>query len=189
MLHKLLLALVCLTMSSPAWAGFRIAMGIGLGETEASNEITDKEGPFVTLVSMDYLLNSRNLMGLEHIRSMSLSPMSTSMSFTGLYYAYYLNAIPTPYVSAEKLGPEEIVFRDLGFFVGMGAGLAQSNNLPDAKGKTSNAAGLYVSPRVGAELQLTRNLGARGQFLMATTIVGTGAITSMSLLGSFFWCF
>lgn len=186
---KNLLTAVCILVSSTSWAGFRISGGLGLGQTETSNEITDTEGPFVTLVSMDYLLDSKNMVGLEHIRSLSLSPMSTSMSFTGIYYSYYLNAIPTPYVPAEKLGPEEIVYRDLGFFVGVGVGIAGSNNLPDEKGKTSNAAGFYLSPRVGADLQLTRTLGARGQLLIATTMMGTGTISATSLLGSLFWCF
>jgi hypothetical protein len=186
---KILCAFICASLSSPAWAGFRIAAGLGLGQTEASNEITETEGPFVTLISMDYLLDSKNMVGLEHIRSLSLSPMSTSMSFTGIYYSYYLNAIPTPYVSADKLGPEEIVYRDFGFFVGVGFGIAGSNNLPDENGKTSNAAGFYLSPRVGADLQLTRTMGARGQLLIATTMMGTGTISATSLLGSLFWSF
>lgn len=184
-----LLNLLCATLAAPAWAGFRIAAGLGLGQTQASNEITETEGPFATLFTADYVVDSKNLVGLEHMRSLSLSPMSTSMSFTGLYYSYYWNAIPTPYVTADKLDPEEIVFRDIGYFVGMGLGMAQSNNLPDAKGLTSNTAGFYVSPRIGGDLQLTRKMGARGELIMGMTLMGTGTISSTALVGSLFWCF
>lgn len=183
------LLLFTMLAASSSQAGFRVSAGLGLGDTQTKNEISQSEGPFTNLFTVDYLLTSRQMVGIEHLRSLSLSPMSTSMSFTGLYYSYYWNAVPTPYVSVDKLNPEEIVFRDIGYFVGVGIGVAQSNNLPDASGDTSNAAGFYFSPRIGGEIQLTRSLGARGQFIMAMTTVGTGSISSASLVGSLFWCF
>ena len=190
MLRKLImLNILCAALATPALAGFRVSVGGGLGQTQASNEITETEGPFTSLVTMDYVITSRQMVGLEHLRSVSLSPMSTSMSFTGIYYSYYMNAIPTPYVSVDKIDSEEIVFRDIGYFVGMGIGMAQSNNLPDADGKTSNSAGFYISPRVGGDFQLTRSLGARGELIIANTTMGTGTIMSTSLVGSLFWCF
>lgn len=187
--NLVLLNTFCALLAAPAWAGFRVSLGGGLGQTQSSNEITETEGPFTSLFSVDYVLTSRQMVGLEHLRSVSLSPMSTSMSFTGIYYSYYFNAIPTPYVSVDKIDSEEIVFRDIGYFVGMGLGMAQSNNLPDENGKTSNAAAFYISPRAGGDFQLTRNLGARGEFIIANTMMGTGTITSTSLVGSLFWCF
>jgi hypothetical protein len=78
---------------------------------------------------------------------------------------------------------------DSRYFWGTGVGIAQSANLPDAQGKTSNAAGFYLSPRVGADLQLTNRMGARGEFIMATTVIGTGTIMSMSLAGSLYFSF
>jgi hypothetical protein len=191
MLHKLIfthILIYTLTLSS-AWAGFRASMGLGLGQTKTSNEITDTEGPFTTLFTVDYVLNSRQLVGLEHLRSLSLSPTSTSMSFTGIYFNYYLNAIPTPNISVDRLDPGEVVFRDIGYFIGAGIGLGQSNNLPDAKGKTSNSAGVYLSPRIGADIQLTKSLGARSEVIMATSMIGTGSLASTSWVASLFWCF
>ncbi|MBO9666183.1 MAG: hypothetical protein J7501_05165 [Bdellovibrio sp.] len=181
--------LLLIGFNPQAQAGFRLAGGLGLGSTTTSNEISEDEGPLTTLITVDFVYHSKLLMGFEHLRSLSMSPMATSNSFSGLFFQWYLNAIPTPYVSAEKLDPNEIVFRDVGFFYGMGMGIGQSNNLPDENGKTSNAAGFYISPRVGADLQLTDKLGARGEFIMAMTTIGTGNITSMSLVGSLFWCF
>ena len=174
---------------SPALANLRFAAGGGLGNTQTKNEISEAEGPFTILFTVDYVYSSKNMIGFEHLRSLSLSPASTSISFTGVYWSYYLNDIPTPYMSVDRLNSEDIIYRNIGYFVGAGLGLGQSNNLPDASGKTSNAAGFYLSPRAGADLQLTKNLGARGEVVMATTLMGTGNLSSFSMIGSLYFGF
>ncbi|WP_413557683.1 hypothetical protein [Bdellovibrio sp. HCB209] len=191
MLRKLGLPLFVLMMSlSPlAQAGFRVSGGLGLGSTTTSNEISEDEGPLTTLITVDYVYHSKLLLGFEHLRSLSMSPPATSNSFSGLFFQWYWNAVPTPYLKAESLDTNEIIFRDIGYFWGAGFGIGQSNNLPDAQGKTSNAAGFYLSPRVGADLQLTGRMGVRGEFIMAMTTIGTGSMSSMSLVGSLFYSF
>ncbi|WP_413293370.1 hypothetical protein ACLSU7_18470 [Bdellovibrio sp. HCB185ZH] len=190
LLRSLLLSLVFTFAALPAaHAGFRVAGGLGLGTTSTSNEISEDEGPMTMLISVDYVYHSKLLLGFEHLRSLSMSPPASSNSFSGLYFQWYWNAVPTPYVTADKLNTNEIVFRDIGYFWGTGVGIAQSANLPDAQGKTSNAAGFYLSPRVGADLQLTNRMGVRGEFIMATTVIGTGQIMSMSLAGSLYFSF
>ncbi|UYL07585.1 hypothetical protein B9G69_011065 [Bdellovibrio sp. SKB1291214] len=172
-----------------AYAGFRVAGGVGLGSTTTSNEISEDEGPLTMLISVDYVYHSKLILGFEHLRSLAMSPPASSNSFSGLYFQWYWNAVPTPYIKADNLKTDEIVFRDIGYFWGTGVGIAQSANLPDAQGKTSNAAGFYLSPRVGADLQLTNRMGVRGEFIMATTVIGTGSVSSMSLLGSIYFSF
>jgi hypothetical protein len=190
LLRSLLLsALITFALVPAAHAGFRVSGGLGLGSTTTSNEISEDEGPLTMLISVDYVYHSKLILGFEHLRSLSMSPPATSNAFSGLYFQWYWNAVPTPYLTADKMNTNEIVFRDIGYFWGTGVGIAQSANLPDAEGKTSNAAGFYLSPRVGADLQLTGKMGARGEFIMATTMIGTGTITSMSLVGSLYFSF
>lgn len=172
-----------------AHADFRLSLGGGLGSTSTTNEFQKDEGPFVQSFTLEFLRHSRLILGVEHLRSLNMSPLATSISFTGAFFRYYLNAAPTPYVSSDNVLHNEIILRDISFFVGTGMGFAQSSLPVNEDNQTANAAGIYLSPRGGAEMSLTRHLGARGELMVATTLIGTGNITSVSLLGSLFYTF
>lgn len=172
-----------------AYAGFRITGGLGLGSTTSKNEVPQSEGPLTDIFTIESVIHSRLIVGAEHLRSFNLSPMSTGISFTGIFFRNYLNSVPTPYYSSDAAPYNLIVTRDLSFFTGVGIGIAQSSLLPDADGKSSNAAGFYLSPRAGSELYLTRSLGIRGELMIAMTVVGKGNINSVSLIGSLFYSF
>lgn len=191
MLHKIFIFLftICLVKPPLANASMRISGGLGLGSSETSNEITESEGPLTQKYSVEFIYHSKLIMGVEHIRSFSLTPMSTAISFSGVFAQWYLSSVPTPYVSAEEALTNQISFRDLGYFVGMGVGLGQSARLPNESGKSSNAAGLYISPTVGLDLQLTKSFGLRSALLIALSVVGSGNLSSFSLVESVYWGF
>lgn len=184
----LILFTICLS-SLQALAGFRITGGLGLGSTTSKNEVPQSEGPLTDIFTIESIIHSRLIIGAEHLRSFNLSPMSTGISFTGVFFRNYLNSVPTPYYSSDAVPYNFIVTRDLSFFTGVGIGIAQSSLLPDADGKSSNAAGFYLSPRAGSELYLTKSLGIRGELMIAMTVVGKGNINSVSLIGSLFYSF
>ena len=117
------------------------------------------------------------------------SGLSTSIGYTGLLARFYLNAAPVPLYKVENLKTTDLSYRDYSVFLAIGGGFAQSSSLPDPDGKSSNAAGLYVSPRVGVEYQLGSSLGARGEFLVATTLIGKGNLTTMSLGAGIYYFF
>jgi hypothetical protein len=105
LLRSLLLSLLVTFAALPAaHAGFRVAGGLGLGSTTTTNEISEDEGPLTMLISVDYVYHSKLLLGFEHLRSLSMSPPASSNSFSGLYFQWYWNAVPTPYVTADIFG-------------------------------------------------------------------------------------
>lgn len=165
-------------------ANIRLSWGGGFSSVQTKNEITQSEGPFNQLYSLDSLLDSKNMIGVEHIRTVSLSPMSTAISFTGLLYKYYINNAPGPFWEVSAMPTSQIVYRDLAVYVGGGIGFAQSALPPDENDKISNAAGIYLNPRVGADLQLTPRWGIRGELIFFTTIYGKGSIGGAGIIGS-----
>lgn len=168
--------------------GLTLSGILGFGGSTSSNESQKQEGPFVQTFALEKLLNSRFALGVEHIRSLS-SGLSTSMGFTGLLTRFYLNAAPVPLFKVEDLSTTDLSYRDYSLFLAIGGGFAQSSSLPDPDGKSSNAAGLYFSPRVGVDYQLGASLGARGELLMAMTLVGKGQISTMSLGAGIYYFF
>lgn len=168
-------------------AQLRLSGGLGFGSTSSKNEITESEGPLAQIYSVESILHSKLIVGAEHKRSLNLSPVATSMSFTGIFTNWYITSVPTPYYKAEDMDSAKIVFRDIGYFAGGSVGLAQSNRLPDIKNKTSNAAGVYVGFHGGMEMYLTRTFGVRGQAVLANTVFGSGNITMFGLFGSLIW--
>jgi hypothetical protein len=190
LLKGLFISLISFALySSPAQAAFRISGGLGFGANTTADEISQSEGPFTQLYTFDYLLHSRLAIGVEHLRSLNMSPLATSISFTGGFARFYLNGAPTPYSSANDINNNEMIVRDIAYFYGFGFGLAQSSILPDENNKSSNAAGVYLSPRVGMEMSMTRRTGFRGELMTAMTVFGAGSISSFSLIGSVYYSF
>lgn len=181
--------LLFLASASSAQAGFRVTAGVGLGSTSSTNEITMDEGPLTQNYGIEFIYHSKLLLGVEHTRSLNMSPAATSISFTGLSGRFYLNSIPTPYADGDTIKTNELIIRDIGYFIGGGIGFAQSSLPTDETGASASAAGIYISPRFGAEVSLTRNWGLRTEILIAVQIFGSGQITSTSLLGSLFYTF
>ncbi|HPI40702.1 MAG TPA: hypothetical protein PLJ21_07845 [Pseudobdellovibrionaceae bacterium] len=184
-----ILFVISVLVTPPTFAALRVIGGLGLGSSSSSNEVSESEGPLTQLYTMEYVQHTKLVLGVEHLRSFAISPLSTAISFSGLYGQWYFTSVPTPYLRAEDVPTNQITFRDLGYFFGTGFGLGQSARLPDENGKTSNAAGFYLSPRVGLDLQLTQAIGFRSSLIIAMSIMGTGTISSVSLMQSIYWAF
>jgi hypothetical protein len=167
-----------------------ISAGLGLGSTEMKNEIKETEGPFTQVYSVERLFHSRLALGVEHIRSLK-GNMTSSVSYSGILARYYINAAPMAFIPSEELATTDTLVRDYSVFIGSGVGNAQSSRLPDTnQGKlSSNAAGVYVSPRAGLDYQMGKNLGLRGEFIYAQTVFGSGNIQTMTLSGAIYWMF
>ena len=167
---------------------FTLSGGVGLGQTKSSNEDSQSEGPMTQAYTLEFLLHSRLSVGAEHLRSLS-TQLDSSSSFTGVLVRYYINAAPVKSPSVADMPTTSLVSRDYALFVGMGCGLGQSSRLPNAVGLSSNAAGVYMSPRAGVDYQWGEHWGLRGELTFATTVMGKGSIQMMSLGGAFYWIF
>lgn len=188
MQSKLFIAFLCSIFISYSAQALLISGGLGLGSTEMKNETTEVEGPLTQAFTVERLFHSRLSAGVEHLRSMTTG-LVTSASFTGLLVRYYLNAAPVKLYAPEELSTNDTLTRDYSTFVGFGFGFAQSSRLPNNVGLSSNAAGFYVSPRGGIDIQLGQNLGVRGECIFATTLISRGSVTQFSLGSSLYWIF
>lgn len=167
----------------------RISGGLGIGSSTTKNEISVTEGPLTQMYTVENVFHSRMVGGVEHFRSFKPSTLSTAISFTGCFAQFYLSAVPTPYLKAEDLPDDQIIYNDLGYFIGSGIGLVQSSRMPDDSGNTSNAVGVYLSPRVGIDLQLTKAVGVRSSLHLGLLVLGSGSVSSASLLETIYWSF
>lgn len=167
-----------------------VSAGLGLGNTEMKNEIKETEGPFTQVYSVERAFHSRLVLGVEHIRSLK-GNLTSSASFTGLLGRYYINAVPMPVLAPEDLPTTDTLVHDYAVFIGTGIGNAQSSRLPDTnQGKlSSNAAGVYISPRAGVDYQLGRHLGLRGEAIYAQTVFGKGSVQVMTVSAAVYWMF
>lgn len=160
---------------------------LGLGSSTTSNETSYSEGPFVQAYTVENQYSSKFRYGVEHVRSLA-SSFSTSISFSGVMARYYMNTSPAPYFKAGELKGSSYSFRDIGYYIGSGFGFSQSSRLPDKDGLSSNAAGLYLSPRAGTDFQLNSRFGVRGEFLVVQSLLGKGQTNSISLgIGVYFF--
>lgn len=180
--------IIFILLSAQSSHALIVSGNLGFGSTQMTNEATETEGPLTQTFTVERLFHSKLSLGVEHIRSLTTG-LITSASFSGLVGRYYLNAAPVKVIGPEVLGFDEITTRDITVFIGTGFGYGQSSRLPNDVGLSSNAAGFYMSPRAGADYQLTKNIGARGEVLYATTVVGTGTLTQFSLSAGLYWMF
>lgn len=174
-------------MMESAWA-LTFSGVIGMGSSTSKNESQMTEGPFTQAYTLEKLLSSKISLGGEHIRSLAGS-LSTSIGYTGMIGRYYFNSAPIPYYKVENLATSDLAYRDYSLYVGSGFGFAQSSGLPDEEGKSTNAAGIYISPRAGVDYQLGRSLGVRAELLMAMTLMGKGNISTVSVGAGIYFIF
>lgn len=187
---RFLTLLLAVSLISQGAYALMVSAGLGLGNTEMKNEIKETEAPFTQVYSVERLFHSRLSLGVEHIRSLK-SNLTSSVSYSGILARYYINSAPMPLIPPEEMTTTDTLVHDYSIFIGSGVGNAQSSRLPDTnQGKlSSNAAGVYVSPRAGVDYQLGKNLGLRGEFIYAQTVFGTGSIQTMTLSGAIYWMF
>lgn len=179
------LAVLC---SSPKGQAIRLIVETGFGGSTSKNEETYQEGPLIQSYTFDYDYDSRNTFGLEHVRSLNISNMSTSMSYSGLVYKFYINGSPGPYSDLSNMKLNAVEYRDLCLYFGGSVGFAQSS-APPKDGLNRGAAGIYLSPKAGMDLAMSQSWGIRSELILQVLTVGTGSLTTMGLGGGFYLSF
>jgi|GEM_PF-5939338 len=165
-----------------------VSAGLGVGQTATTNQYSTTEGPFVQAYSVEQLVHSRLSLGVEHIRSLK-SSLNSSASVTGVLGRYYFNAGPVANMPAETVPTDTIITRDIGYYMSAGLGVAQSSILPNATGQSSNAAGLALTIRGGAEFPMDGHWGVRAEGIFSTLVFGSGSLSIESVGASLYWLF
>lgn len=171
---------------SPAWREYRWGFSVGYGGTGVTNptqlytdssykENSRSEGPLVTSVFIEKLLSDTFLLGLEHMRGVSLVPFSAGESFTGVAMRWYFSG-PAPSMISSDSGSTIMIKRYVPFF-GVSAGYAVASitrPLQDKKGDPQalplmEGSGAYVGIRAGVDVQTGPGQGGRPEFVYSTS--------------------
>ena len=177
--------------------GFARAMDLRLGflggignSTVSARGASQKEGPGGFGAFVDYAVSARQTIGLEHIRTFALKPVSTGVSISGLTTRwYFLNPAPTgvtgmtdntTYLDEKYLAP----------YLGAGVGFSQSSLVPDTEGGTiTNAVGIYGKGRVGMDIPWLARAGFNTDASIATTFLGFGTVTMFNVTMGLYYYF
>lgn len=183
--------IICLLVDT-SYAVIRFGALAGFANASAANsEASLAEGPFGGSAFIDYSIDDRRSVGVEHLRSASLSPLSTACSFTGLFSKWYPYTPQPQYAAADKdLTISTITIRDLSPYVAVGLGFSQTNIPGKYKGdKPANTVGLYAALKGGFEYPVWRNWGARMEYGAAFSFAGTGTVSFPYMMVGFYTFF
>jgi hypothetical protein len=158
----------------------------GYGEAAVTSSTDSKvSSPMGFSFSFDYALDSRRVIGAEHIRSLNPSVMDTGVGLTGLFAKWYFwTPMPQDLSLIEKSEFNSgFVQKAISPFVGFGLGMAQGTLLSsDTTQPGASAVGAYLSLKLGAEYPVWKQFGSRAEFNYATTIIGSGSIQLMNFI-------
>lgn len=183
---------IFLAISESSNAVIRLGALAGFANASAaSSEASLTEGPFGGSAFIDYSIDDRRSIGVEHLRSASLSPISTASSFTGVFFKWYPYTPQPQYAPADKdLTISTITIRDLSPYVSLGLGFSQTNIPGKYKGdKPANTVGLYAALKGGFEYPVWRTWGARLEYGSAFSFAGTGTVTFPYMMVGFYTFF
>lgn len=169
----------------------RLGFSGGLGNSVVSARgASQKEGPGGFGAFVDYAMTSRQTIGLEHLRTFAVKPVSTGVSISGLTWKwYYLNPAPTA-LNPLALSRSYLFERYLAPYFGAGVGFSQSSLLPDTEGGTvTNAVGIYGKGRAGIDIPWLDRAGFNGDFSVATTLLGQGTVTMFNMTMGLYYYF
>ncbi|HND85783.1 MAG TPA: hypothetical protein PLU50_08255 [Pseudobdellovibrionaceae bacterium] len=179
-------------VTQPCSASFlKISGQLGYGTFSASKDTLAKsEGPMAFGIGTDYDINSRWSLGAEHFRSLSMSPVGTSISMTGFTGRwYYVSPVPN---SLDFESPYlKVRVRQKGLFpyLGWSFGFAQASVVGNRVGEDVVAQSLALSMKVGGDYPFMGNLAGRIELNIGTPLLGTGSVsfTCLTVGGVYFW--
>lgn len=169
------------TIRVGALAGIAIA-------TAKTTDATLSEGPFGGSAFIDYSLDDRRSIGVEHLRSASLTPVSTAVSFTGIFGKWYPYTPQPQYLPSDRdFKLTTISIRDVSPYIAFTMGFVQASIPGEFKGDSpANAVGLFVNPKGGFDYPVWRMLGLRLEGGFPISFGGTGSVTMPYVMAGFY---
>lgn len=198
-LKNFLLLLAITLVAAPAEAfswreKLTFSFGGGLGDSSISKQVLVQdtfqdakrsEAPGLVLLGVETTIRKNMTVGLRHTRGLKLSPFSTGVSFTGLYFNYYfLN--PKPYLPPNT-SKNSVTMMNWAPFVGVSSGLAVANTSREREVVANvSSSGFYMGINLGVDYHMYRRLILRPQIIYSTSLMDDtqhpATITEMGLM-------
>ncbi len=190
-MKSLFFLISCIFLTQIAVASLKITTLAGPGQYSASyKDKSANEGPLVLSVVVDFDLTSRMSLGVEHSRSLALSPMGTSIALTGLVARWYL---VTPVINPIRLNETfqtiRITQQGISPYLGAGIGFGQASVLGSEDKDNVVSLNVMLAPRIGFDYPLTGGLGLRAEAVVGFSIFGTGTTSTNQLQGGLIYQF
>ena len=170
---------------------FHIGLLGYLGSATVSRDSVSKaEGPLAFAVQFDIDVKAKWTFGAEHLRSLSLSPMGTSVSTTSFVGKwFFVSAVPQ--TNDPELPRGRISIHEDGYFpyLGMAAGFAQASIDNTDPLKRIVAGGVSLGFKAGFDVPVFTKMMARAELNYGMMALGTGSITTFVLGGGLVWMF
>lgn len=186
----LFIAAVLLTAPSARALDLRLGMVGGFGQSVVSARGgSQAESPGMFGAYVDYAVNSRQTIGLEHVRTFAMKPVSTGVSISGLTTRwYYINPAPAGVTGANE--GTYLYEKYLAPYLGAGIGFSQSSLLPaNEDAAVTNSVGVYAKLRAGIDMPWLDRVGFNAESSVATTFAGFGTVTMFNLNTGFYYYF
>lgn len=160
---------------------------LGFGTSEVSvGSGAKSEGPQAISLGLDYLYSPRWLVGVQHSRTATVSPLGSKVGMTGLSFKYSL-FVPHSQVLLSDAIVEKSFFQQknwvifLGTDVGMAQGsLFKTSSSPDDR--DSSTVGLFVGGTLGVDYPFVDQWGLRSELKVGQTIISSGQISYVMFL-------
>lgn len=171
----------------------RLGATSGLGVSKVDTEdLQQSESPGAFSIFVGYSSDYRLLFGFEHVRSYSISPLSTGVSFSGVFARWhFLNPIPTTW-NREGRDESFLIRRSLSPYLGGGAGFAQSSLFPGegaSQDDLLNAVSVYIAGKAGLEYPVWNRFGLLAELNLMVTVFGSGELTALNALAGLYYNF
>ena len=173
-----ILALMIMALCEVAPAeDLRLGASLGYGSAGAQNNGTTRvEAPVGFDAFLDYSLDSRLTIGVEHERSFQSG--STAIGVTDLSSKWYFwTPQPQIIIPSNQIEKTTLIDKNIVPYLGAAVGLAQAS-FPKRKDSESDVLVVdpYVSLRGGFEYPITGRWGSRAEFNFGMSVGGQGEV-------------
>jgi hypothetical protein len=169
----------------------KISGTYGVGNFAVTHESqTKSEGPSSFGMGLDVDLNSRFSLGAEHLRSLSISPLGTSVGFTGLTTRWYpFGPVPNSLDFSAPYPRARVLQRGFFPYLGWGVGFTQASIPGNNEEPNLVALNLSLVNKFGFDYPILGLWGWRTEITFGIPFWGSGKaqFTTLNTGLYFFW--
>ena len=176
-----------ISQASSLRASYLFGFGVGVS-SEAGYFV---ESPVGMAFMIDYTYSRKMSLGVDHLRTWGLSPVSSSISFTNLNFKYYfIGEIPTIGKDYSIDDQKSVYFANaMSWYLGTSLGFGQSSVIPAEGVANASTSGLGAGLKMGFDYNMFRRMGFRGEGSLTTTVMGEGSLAVFLMVFGFYYAF
>jgi hypothetical protein len=173
-LNAIVIALATLGATISSAGDFRASLRTGYG----SNSITTTtqtlgQSNFAVAGEMDFALDSRRTVGIEVMRTLSSSDLTSSTGVTGFVFKqYFLNPLPVRASDLEGVEHTTVYQRSFAPYLGASSGYGSAVVQGKRPGLGLAASGIYLAAKAGFDLPISGPLGLQAELAYGSTFGG-----------------